>query len=260
MITKFNEYTENRINEGSEFNQYQMGLDYAFSTLGPGYGFANDPSLSIYSPDTNPYMDMYARNAGTTSRLAQITKQVFGEMGDHVFTRKNDRFLLDLDEYKNLKILRIFPNENLKLNVYISFDFLEREFFGVYRNFNSSHNKPKLESEIFSNPEFSYMDKEYYLKLNQYFYKKLYNFFIPEPGLYENLKKNNNVKNDEMGNIYYLKEGKIVEILGYNLDENGDPFISLKIGDKKYSITGNDYFYFKWRFESVEKKNREVEI
>jgi len=254
MIIKFDEY----ILESSEFNQFQLGLDYAFSTLGAGYGFANDPSLSIYSPDTNPFLDMYARNAGTTNRLMQITKQVFGEMDDHIFTRKNDRFLLDLDEYKNLKILRIFPNENLKLNVYISFEFLEKEYFGVYRNFNSSYNKPKLESELFSNPEASYMDKEYYLKLNQYFYKKLYNFFIPEPGLYKNLKNNNKIKDDNMGSWFYLKENKIVEVLGYNLDENNDPYISLKIGEKRYVITGNDYFYFKWRFESADKKEEEI--
>lgn len=251
MIIKFEEF----LNESSEFNQYQMGLDYAFNSAGPGYGFATDPGLSIYSNDTSPYVDFYARTAGTTSRLMQITKQVFSDMEDHLGTRKNDRFLLDIDEFKNLKILRIHENENMKINIYISFDFMEEEFFGVYRNFNNTTNKPRLESELFSNPKYSYMDKEYYLKLNQYLYKKLFNFFIPKPGLYRNLKPNNVVKSDDMGNQMFLKEGKIVEVLGYNLDESGDPFISLIIDGKKFNITGSNYFYFKWRFESTDKKD-----
>ncbi len=268
MITKFNNYLkESRlikyilqseqqqlIREGSEFNQYQLGLDNGFGggALGVGYGFATDPGLSIYSPDSNPYVDMYARQAGTTSRLMQIIKQVSKEMmDDHVFARKSDRFLEDIDEYKNIKILRIFANENLKLNVYISFDFMEQEFFGVFRNFNSSHMKPTFDTELLGNPAFNYIDKEYYLKLNQYLYKLVYNFFIPEAGMYKNLKENCVVKDDNMGQLRYLKEGKIVEVLGYNTDENNDPYIVLKIEDKKFNITGNNYFYFKYWFDPI---------
>jgi len=245
MIIKFDEY----IKEGSEFNQYDMGQNGVQSFL--GYGFATDPGLSIYSNDSSPYTDYYARSAGTTSRLMQITKGVFNEIGDHVSSRKNDRFLIDIDEYKNIKILRISENENLKINVYISFDFMEQEFFGIYRNYNISYAKPKLDSELFSNPTYSYMDKEYYLKLSKFLYKKIFNYFIPKPGLYRNLKNNNIIKSDDMGNIMYLKEGKIIEVLGYNLDENNDPYIHLKIDGKKFNITGNNYFYFKWRFEQM---------
>jgi len=271
MITKFNNYIResrlidyieksekiqylrqnNKIIESSEFNQYQLGIDNAVSSLGPGYGFSTDSSLSIYSPDSNPYVDLYARTAGTTSRLMQIIQQINKEMlGDHVFARKSDRFLEDIDEYKNIKILRIFANENLKLNVYISFDFRENEFFGVFRNFNASYNKPTFDTELLSDTRFNYIDKEYYLKLNQYIYKLVYNFFIPEPGMYKNLKQNNIVK-DEAGQQKFLKEGKIVEVMGYNTDENNDAFIALEIEGKKFNITGNNYYYFKYWFEPI---------
>lgn len=242
------------LKESSEFNQYQLGIGtgLGMSAFGQaGYGFATDPGLSIYSPDSNPYVDMYARQAGTTSHLMSIIKQMNKELeDDHVFIRKSDRFLEDIDEYKNIKILRIFQNENLKLNVYISFDFMEKEFFGVFRNFNSSLNKPTFDSEILSDPQFTYIDKEYYLKLNQYLYKLIYNFFIPEPGMYKNLKQDCLVK-DESGQLKYLKEGKIVEVMGYNTDENNDPYISLKIENKEFKITGNNYFYFKYWFEPI---------
>lgn len=265
MITKFDNYIrESRlveyikkaehiqmIRESSEFNQYQLGIDNAVSSLGPGYGFAIDPGLSIYSLDSN-YVDTYARQSGTMSRLTQIIKQVSKEMtDDHVFARKSDRFLEDIDEYKNIKILKIFANENLKLNVYISFDFMDQEFFGVFRNFNSSHMKPTFDTELLGNPSFNYIDKEYYLKLNQYLYKLVYNFFIPEAGMYKNLKENCVVKDYNMGQLRYLEEGKIVEVLGYNIDENTDPYIVLKIEDKKFNITGNNYFYFKYWFEPI---------
>lgn len=240
-----------KLTESSEFNQYQLGIDNAVSTFGPGYGIASDPGLSIYSPDSNPYVDLYARQAGTTSRLMQIIQQVSKEMmDDHIFTRRTDRFLEDIDEYKNIKILRIFANENLKLNVYISFDFMGEEFFGVFRNFNSTHIKPTFDTEMLGNSKFNYIDKEYYLKLNQYLYKLVYNFFIPDPGMYKNLKENCRVK-DEMGQIKYLKEGKIVDVKGYNTDANNEPYVVFDIEGKKLYMTGNDYFYFKYWFDPI---------
>lgn len=268
METKFDNYLKERrlieyINvseqkqlllESSEFNQYQMGLDNAFQSFGPGYGIASDPGLSIYSPDSNPYVDMYARNAGTTSRLMQIIKQVSREMADdHIFNRKTDRFLEDIDEFKNIKILRIFANENLKLNVYISFDFNDKDYFGVYRNFNSSHQKPTLDTELLADPAMTYIDKEYYFKLNQYLYKIIYNWFIPTPGTYKNLKQDCLVK-DEMGQQKFLKEGKIVNVKGYNTDENNEPYVVMEIEGKDFYLTGNNYFYFKYWFDSITKK------
>lgn len=265
MITNFKDYIkESRlinyiiesektqmIRESSEFNQYQLGLPGGVDTFGPGYGFATDPGLSIYSPDSNPYVDLYARTAGTTSRLMQIIQQFSKEMSDdHIYTRKTDRFLDDISEYKNIKILRIFPNENLKLNVYISFDFMDDEFFGVFRNFNSNLQKTTFDTELLSDSRYGYIDKEYYFKLNQFLYKTLYDFFIPKAGLYKNLKKNCPLR-DGLGQIKYLEEGKSVDVKGYNLDENNDPYIIINISDHEYYITGNDYFYFKYWFEEI---------
>jgi hypothetical protein len=265
MITKFKQHiTKSRLVdyiekcekkqsllESSEFNQYQMGLDHAFSSFGPGYGTATDPGLSIYSPDSNPYVDMYARTAGTTSRLMQIIKQVSKEMADdHIFNRKTDRFLEDIDEYKNIKILRIFSNETLKLNIYISFDFNSQEYFGVYRNFNSSHQKPTLDTELLADPAMSYIDKEYYFKLNQYLYKIIFNWFIPKPGAYKNLKQDCLVK-DESGQQKFLKEGKLVNVKGYNTDENNDPYVVMEMEGKDFFLTGNNYFYFKYWFDPI---------
>ena len=36
-----------------------------------------------------------------------------------------------------------------------------------------------------------------------------------------------------------------------NIDENNDPFISLKMEGKNFKITGNNYFYFKYWFDPI---------
>ena len=131
---------------------------------------------------------------------------------------------------------------------------MDEEFFGVFRNFNSNERKTTFDTELLSDPKYNYIDKEYYFKLNQYIYKLLYNFFIPEPGMYKNLKENCIVKDDNMGQLKYLKEGKIVEVKGYNTDENNDAFIILEIEGKRFNITGNNYFYFKYWFEPISIK------
>ena len=247
MITKF------VIFEGSEFNQYNMGAETQ-NPFGAGYGFATDAGLSIYSDDNNRFQDFYARSAGTTNKLMQIAKDSGKKLFDDPrFNRKNDRFLQDSEFYKNLKILRMVENKSLKLDIFVSFEFNEQEIFGVFRSFNGLTKPPLLYATELFNGQYPYIDKEYMLKLNNFLYKKLYNWFKPKPGLYINLKDNNIMK-DEMGRQLFLKEGKIVEVMGFNEDENNDPFIILKIKDQTFYIEKNNFYWFNWRFKSADKK------
>lgn len=249
IITNFEEF----INENSEFNQFTNGDggNLGMSTFGSmGWGFAQDPSLSIYSDDNRPYQDLYARQAGTTNKLFQMSQKAGRDLfGDLRFNIKNDIFLEDSNEYKKMKILRIVQNESLKLDIYISFEFNNEEFFGSFKNFNGSIKPPNFTCpELLNEFKYPYIDKEYFLKLNNFLYKKLIKWFKPEKGLYINLKPNNIIK-DDMGRQFFLKEGKIVDVLGQNEDENGEYYITLKIKDKKFYIEKNNYYWFKWRFK-----------
>jgi len=252
IITKFDDF----IKESSEFNQYLMG-GQSQSPFGPGYGFATDPGLSIYSDDNRPYMDEYARKAGTTNKLMQISQNFSKDLfNDPKFNRKSDRFLEDSEYYKKLKILKMYENENLKLNIYLSCEFNDEEFFGVFKNFNGLVKPPILNApELLNHGRYPYIDKEYALKLNNFLYKKLYGWFKPDPGIYINLKENNPVK-DEMGRQFFLKKGKIVEVMGYNIDENNDPFITIRMKNQDYYIQKNNYFWFNWRFKPANKKEK----
>ena len=256
MITKFNEF----IKENSEFNQYNMdGGNLGASTFGtPGWGFASDPSLSIYSDDNRPYADYYSRSAGATNKLMQIGQRSAKDLfNDPRFNKRSDIFLEDSTEYKKMKIQRIVQNENLKLDIYVSFEFNKEEFFGCFKNFNGLIKPPTFTCpELLNESRYPYIDREYYLKLNNFFYKKLVKWFKPEPGLYINLKENNSIK-DEMGRPYFLKRGKIVEVLGHNEDENNEMYVAIKINGHDFYVEKNHYYWFNWRFEPANKKKEE---
>jgi hypothetical protein len=245
MIVRFDEF----IKENSEFNQYLMGGEVQ-TPFGPGYGFAQDPSLSIYSDDNRPYVDQYARSAGSTSKLIQMGRKAGQDLfSDSRFSRrKNDLFIEDSTEYKKLKILRMVQNENLKLDIYVSFEFNEQEFFGSFKNFNGFVKPPHFTCpELLNESRFPYIDREYFLKLNNFLYKKLIKWYKTVPGLYINEKQDNPIK-DEIGRQLFLKQNKIVEVLGETLDENNEPVITLRIKDKKFTIGKNNYYWFNWRF------------
>ena len=234
------------IKESTEFADLQLGLS---NPLGQGFGFATDPSMNIYSDGSSPYIDNYARKSQMATDIGKIINDLRGGFSD-AFNNKFDYFLEDIDEYQNIKILRIFVNNNLKLDVFISYIFMDEEFFGVFRNFNEI-NKPKFQTDLFTDHRFPYIDKEYYIKLNNYFYKILFNWFIPKPGDYIVMCDELKVKNS-MGNNIVIKKNSKIYVKGYNTDQDNEPFLMIKYQNDVYKITKNDYFFFKYWTKKID--------
>jgi hypothetical protein len=232
-ILKYNRYNflkeNNLIKESSEFTDAQLGLS---SLVGPGYGFASDPQISAYSDGASPFIDTYTRMSAIVNDINRVMKGLYTTIANTNSQKNIDLFLEDISEYKNLKILRIYQNTSLKLDVFISFDFNEEEFFGVYKSFNNGFKKPKLDSELFTDPRMSYMDKEYYLKLNNYLFKILNNWFIPKEGLYEILT-DSLIVNDYLGNKLKISKGSIIEVKKWNMDSDNEPYIILQYKNDK---------------------------
>lgn len=230
------------LKEDSQF----MQMDIGSHGLGAGYGFAVDPQMSMSSGEDSPYRDNFARTAQMVNDLSRVIRNVQGQI---VSTLSRNYFVEDVDDYTDLTILRIFMNTSMKLDVYISFVFKGEEFFGVFKNFNgNNNNQAHFKSDLFSSVEYGYIDREYYLKLCSYLRKILSNWFIPDRGLYVNQKPNAPMKG-EMGEIFNLKENAVVEVIGYNIDKDNDPYIIVKYDDKAYNIVKNNYYFFKYWFE-----------
>jgi hypothetical protein len=252
-VLKYSRYSffndMNLIKEGSEFQQFQFGLEPMNTDGGGGnYAFAQDPSLSMYNYGDSPFTDFYSRQSGLVANLDLMMKNMRGQNG--TIYREENPFLEDINLYKNIKILRIYENNNLKLDLFLSFEYNDGEYFGAFRNFNGLA-KPKFESEVFYEPEYQYrFDGEYKIKLSNYFYKKLEKWFIPDKGFYKNLKPGTKIKNN-LGELYEMNAEQVVEVLGYNLYSDGKPFVMIKVKDKTYHIENNDFYYFKYRFEKL---------
>lgn len=251
-ILKYTKYSflTDCVLEGSEFLQYQFGIEPMGTQGGGGqYAFAQDPSLSFGTNyQDSPYTDFYARQSGLVANLNIIAKNAQSQ--SDIISKRSNPFLEDIKDIKNIKILRIFENNNLKLDIYLSFEYDDNEYFGVFKNFNGL-SKPKFESELYYDPEYQYrFDGEYKLKLGNHFYKKLEKWFIPEKGLYKNMKNDNRVK-DAMGKLYEIQSDQVIEVLGYNMNSDNKPYVIIKCKDKTYHVEGNSYYYFKWRFDKL---------
>jgi len=247
---KFNFITENfgvSLNENSEFNQYQFGIQ-PFNM--PGYGFAQDSQLSIYGAQDSPYVDQFARSRGSAMTLFDFAKDAMRQ-GGAGNSYKQDFFLDDISEYKNLKILRIVENDTGNIDVYISFEFNDEEYFGVFKNFNN-FKTTKIHSDLIevSSMMYPYMDQFYFLKLSNYLKNVINKWFIPKKGEYKNLKKDNLVKNS-MGSYESIPYNSKIQALGVNIDNNNKSYIVIKYKDNKYTINGNDYYYFNYYFEKI---------
>ena len=201
-FNRFNFMKTNMLEDGSEFNQYSFG-GQGVSPLGPGYGFASDPRMSIFGSQDSPYVDYYSRKTGMINDLMNVIKKTY-KQASHDY--KFDYFVEDLDDYENIKILRMNENNQMKLDIFISFDFKESEYFGVFKNFNTDFNKPTFVSELYESREFGYIDYSYQLKLENYLFKVLSNWFIPKKGFYKNLKENNILRTEFGGTIKIKKD------------------------------------------------------
>lgn len=236
------------IKEDSQFLQYQFGIE-PFSPPA-GYAFAIDPKLSYQNYQDSPYTDFYVRQHGLVQNVITLMKGHANLIGNSAY-KTADPFIEDLSLFKNLKILRIFENQRMKLDVFISFEYDNEEYFGVYKNFNYIM-KPKLESELFYNiKNLQRMDQEYKLKLSNFFYKKIEKWFIPEKGWYR-LLSDKVIVRDDMGKQFEIVKDKKIEVTGYSVNRDNEPFIMLSSNNDKYQIKGNDYYYFKWRFEKIQ--------
>ena len=237
----------------SDFNQFSQGAISPHS-LGPGYGFAVDPSLSIYGNQDSPYTDPYSRTPMFVNALQGVLKNLNKDTLGTYGGIKYDQFLEDVDSYTDLTILRINQNANQYIDVYISFKFEGEEYFGVYKNFNGL-SKPQLQTDLFTDSEYKYIDETYILKLENYLYQILVNWFKPVKTTYLCLKKDGVSSRDKMGNIFMIPFNSLIKVITSNEDKDGNSYIKVDYKGEKYVINKNNYYYFNYWFDEYDENN-----
>ena len=249
-IYKFN--THQFLKESySDFNQFSQGGTSPHS-LGPGYGFATDPSLSIYGNQDSPYTDPYSRTPMFVNALQGILKNLNSDSLGTYGGIKYDQFLEDVDSYTDLTILRLNKNANQTLDVYISFKFDGEEFFGVYKKFNWIE-KSTLKTDLYTDSQYTYIDEIYKLKIDNYLHQILINWFKPARTQYTSLKDVS--VRDKMGDKFILPENSIIKVINANVDKDGTSYISFDYKGEKYVINKNDYYFFNYWFEEYSEKD-----
>lgn len=198
------------------------------------------------------FANNYKRNGVIVGELITKIKNsgVFRGKGSNQI---RDNFVEDINKYEKLKILRIIENNNSKLDICISFVFDDNEYYGIYKDFNDKLTKSSLKTEM-SSIATKYMDFSYFMKLDNFLYNLIEDWFIPEKGYYTNLKEGN-ILYDDCGNTLSLKENDMIKIIGTNVYSDKDNEIRCKINNKNYSIKNKDYYYFNYFFEPKKEES-----
>jgi len=236
----------------SDFNQFSQGGVGPSSGL-PGYGFAVDPQISINGHQDSPYTDQYTRTPMMINSLVDIMKNIYKDIPNNYGTIKYDQFIEDVDDFSDFKILRLKENNNMNIDVFISFFFDDEEFFGVYRDFNFIQKQP-LKTDFFTDDRYKYIDGEYKLKLDNYFRKILDKWFMPKNMNYITLKEIFAI--DKMGDKESIPMSKSVEVVNSNSDKDGNSFVQFTYNNKLYTLNKNDYYYFNYWFEKDVEKSK----
>jgi hypothetical protein len=231
QIKKYKEFIKESF---SEFNLQRMNSD----TVRPSV-HVDDPSLSTNAFDKHQDMVRQA-----LSRIGDISKSVYGSSS--LSNLKSVLSLKDQDVTK-LRIKRAIKSEGLNYNVYISFNIGDQEYWGVVKNIFTT---PEIKSEAFSDKNLI-LSTEWIVKTKGIILKLLKRWFMPQFGKYRLLSDDIKCFSLETGKMIHLKSGSEIEIL-----KSYDNQIIFNFEGENYSLKGDDFVYFNWRFEQILDDNK----
>jgi len=214
------------IMEFSEFNAMRMGSDSV-----PQSTHVDNPSLSMDS-----YNRYELNMKGALSKLDGIFKKI-----SRTTTGINlhDGSTLELTDFKQFKILRIFAANDIYFNIYFSFTIEEEEYFGVIEKINSPN--PNVKCELFRDLSV-FGSKEWIIRIKGMLVKSIRKWLDIDLGNYK-LLKDLEVIDKNSGSRVIIPINSEIEVTKSN-----DNYIELLLDEKLYFITNNNYFYFNYYF------------
>jgi len=217
--------------EISEFNHQRMNVDNL-----PMAMHVDSPELSMDAFDRHT-----ANIQASNVRLNGILNTLASSGG--IFNLRKDKMEDGLD-IKNLKILRMYPSNDINLDVYITFTLSDKEYYGVIKNFMDE--SPDVYSEAFRDPDI-YASKEWIIKMKGLLTKAIKKWMIIEAGKYQAMKDINCVT-EYTGEFVEIKVNSKFDVIR-NFD---DTQIIIDVNGTRCSLKGLNFFYFNYWFKKLD--------
>lgn len=214
------------IREFTEFNLQRLNPDNM-----PMAMHVNNPELS---------QDAYDRHVDHIRQMNFRLNNLLNTIGstNNVYNLKQDSPIDGL-AISNLKILRTVNKDSVEIDLYISFMFNDKEYYGEIKDF--VHN-PRLESEVFTDPDL-YLTKAWVIKIKGLIVKVIKQWMNIQRGKYTALKDIQSV-DTETGNLIIIKEDTPIIVLRSLKDS-----IIAQYDNKKVEISGLNFYFFNYYFK-----------
>jgi len=183
--------------------------------------------------------DKHLDNIRTSNlRLNDILNTV--RSTNNIYNLKNNS-LMDGMEIKNLKILRMFPSNEIDLDVYISFDMGDQNYYGVINKFVTN---PDLKSELFRDDNL-FVNKEWVIKTKGNIIKVIKNWMNISPSKWKSLK---DIQCTDVisGQIVNIPKDSEVNVL-----RTFDNSIIVTYDNRNCKLKGMNFYYFNYWFEEL---------
>lgn len=203
--------------------------------------FGESPSAQAENPSiSHGAFDKHVDNIRMSNvRLNNILTTV--RSTNNIYNVKNDTVHDGMD-IKNLKILRMYPNNSIDIDIYISFDLGEKNYYGVISKFTSN---PEVNSEVFRDPDL-FVNKEWVIKTKGNLIKVIKNWLNISPSKWVSLK-DIQCTNVDTGNLVNIKKGSQIKVLR-TLDNEK---MIINCDDQICELNGMNFYYFNYWFEKI---------
>lgn len=215
--------------EFTEFNNMRMGSDSV-----PQSTHVDNPSLSMGA------LNKHETNIRSSlSRLNDLYKDI-SMTSTGMNLRTGDT--IEAKDIKNIIIQRIFPKDDIFLNVYFTFHLDGKEYYGYINKINSI--SPTLHSEVFKDRTI-HGSREWAIRIKGNLIKAIKMWLNVRSGKYLSLKEVNGF--DKLtGELCLIPIESIIELISAN-----DDYMLIRYNDREYYLRGKNYYYFNYYFKEI---------
>ena len=218
--------------EFTEFNMQRLNPDSVQASM-----HVDDPSLSTNAFDKH--------QDGIRQAMSRVNDILWNLTGSNAYKNLRGKLALEDQDIKSMKILRIVKVNGINYDVYVTFVIGDNEYWGVINGILTSN--PELESEVFKDYDL-YQAKEWIIKIKGLVIKTIKTWMKPEPGKYKLINDEVICFSIETGRQLEMQKGIEIEVV-----RAYDNRIVVRHESETYNLVGDNYVYFNWWFENIDK-------